>query len=52
MYNFSGQKMKEKKVPPDGGAIFLFVKEFTPGIYSLVLINGRKEKLQTNFIKE
>jgi aminopeptidase N len=52
MYNFSGQKIKEKKVLPDNAKVLLLVKEFTPGIYSLVLINGRKERLQTNFIKE
>jgi hypothetical protein len=50
--NLSGQLVKEMNWNSADTRINLPVKNLVPGVYSLVLINRKKERIQSNFIKQ
>jgi aminopeptidase N len=52
IYNSSGQVMKQMYVVAGSARLTVPVEDFSRGVYNLVLINKRKEKLQVNFVKE
>lgn len=51
--NMNGQSLKERTVELNGlQEIKLSIIDLIPGLYNLILINDRKEQLQTNFLKQ
>lgn len=52
IYNSAGQILKEMKLKTGDDKVSLSARSLSPGIYNLLLINKKEEKLQANFIKE
>jgi hypothetical protein len=52
IYNSAGQIIKEMKLKTGDDRVSVSAKNFSLGIYNLILINKKEEKLQANFIKE